>query len=169
MKDMNTNDQEQIKQRLSDSLRWICDQFMQEKIHSAKLNLMPPRDKVPEIYSLDYENIKDVFTISIKEKANNYINGNGIDFSKNDNGHFAAARIKKFSLLDNKSLMGNLISTIEKEKKLLSENIETKPDIVDYVVDKRILIFLELLIKKYYADLKRLYIKKSPYSPSTQP
>ena len=159
MKDIQRN--EQIKKILSDDFNRIFDQFMQEKVDTAMLFLMPPKDKVPEIDDVKYLQALDAFEILIKKDHDNYINGNGIDFSRDDNGRLTAVRIKKFSHLDDKKIRGNLISTIEKEKELLCENIETKPDIVNYVVDKRILVFLELLIKKYYTELKKVYLNNA--------
>jgi hypothetical protein len=118
---------------------------------------MPPKDKVPNITHINYEKANDFFEISFKEAANEYQNGNGIDFSKDDTGCLLATRIKNFSTLDDESNMENVILTIEKEMEYLSENINSKPYIVNYIVDKRILIFLKTLIKYYYFEIKRKY------------
>jgi len=145
---------ENIKQLLSNQLKNVCDQFMQEKVDSVQLNLMPPKDKTPEINNVDYLQSIDAFEIRLKENINDYNNINGLDISKDNNGHLEAVRINKFSYIDD-DIRKKLISAIKNEIDNLSDYINTKPDIVNYIVDKRILLFLEFLIGNYYSELKK--------------
>ena len=151
----------EIENKIKDSLNSFCDRFITEKIGSSKLVLMPPKYKCPKITYVNYEKDVDTFEIRLNKDFTQYINGNAIDLSKDDNGHLAAIRIKNFSNLDKKYLMGNAIATIEKEIERLSKNIDIEQDIANCVIDKRILLFIRVLIKKNYYELKKAYLNIS--------
>jgi len=150
----------EINQKIKKRLDIICDQFVEEEIGTTKLKLMPPKDKVPIISKLQYEKNDDAFEIYFNECNDYYYKTkNDIDFLEDKSGHLMAIRIRNFSKLDIESIKLSVLTTIENEIKSVSMEIRVKPDIINNVIDKRKLMFLDSVVKQDYKELKQEYIK----------
>jgi len=149
-----------IDQTIRKRLDVICDQFIEETIGTAKLKLMPPKDKVPIISKLHYEKSDDAFEIYFNE-CNDYKckTKENVDFLEDQSGHLMAIRIRNFSKLDIENIKLNVLTTIENEIQAVSMEITTKPDILNNVIDKRKLMFLDTVVKQDYNDLRKEYVK----------
>ena len=150
----------EINQKMKKRLDVICDQFIEEEIGSTKLKLMPPKDKVPIISKLKYEKGNDAFEIYFNECDNyKYNTKNDVDFLEDQSGHLMAIRIRNFSKLDIESIKINVQTTIENEIQAVSMEIKTKPDILNNVIDKRKLMFLDSVVKQDYKELRQEYVR----------
>lgn len=149
-----------INQKIEKRLDLLCDQFMEEHIGTAKLKLMPPKDRVPIISRIHYAKDSDTFEIYFKE-CDNYIckTNNTIDFLEDRSGHLMAIHIRYFSKLNAESIMLNVLTTIENEIKQVSMAFTAKQDILSNVIDKRKLMFLNDMVKDDYKELRREFVK----------
>jgi len=144
-----------INQLMNRRLNVICNQFIKERIGESELTLMPPKSKVPMINNFNYDAKQDIFEINFKECNDcNQKTKNGIDFFENQLGHLVAIRIRNFSKLDVKEIKLNVLSSIKNEIEHLSLELIQKRNILDNVIDKRKLMFLDNLVKHDYKELK---------------
>jgi hypothetical protein len=130
--------------------------FIKEKIGKNELSLMLPKDKVPIISSFNYDKNKDTFEIYFK-KHYDYKSKikNGVEFLEDNFGHLMAIRILYFSKLDVDSIKLNILASIKNEIEQVSMELRTKNDILDNVIDKRKLMFLDNLVKYDYKVIKK--------------
>jgi len=149
----------EINQMIGKRLELICNQFIEEEIDSAKLNIMPPKESVPIISRLNYEKSTDTFEIYFNECNDYNLKTNGdIDFLENNNGHLMGIHIRGFSKLDIENIKLNVLITIKNEIEQLSIELNAKRDILNNVIDKRKLMFLDQVVKDNYDDLRKEFI-----------
>lgn len=149
----------EVKQKIQKQLNIICDQFIEEEIGSAKLNLMPPIDKVPIITNMKYEKEKDTFEIYFSECDEPKIKSKeNIDFFEDQYGHLIAIHIRRFSKLNIDQIKINVITTIKNEIKQ-AEIAMKQSNIPDNIIDKRKLMFLNAIVRENYNELKTAYVK----------
>lgn len=149
-----------INQKMEKSLGLICNQFVEEHIGTAKLELMPPQDKIPIISRIHYERSTDTFGIYFDECSNyNCKTKDNIDFLEDQSGHLMAIHIREFSRLDVESIKLNVLTTIENEIQEVTMEFTARQDIINNVIDKRKLMFLNNIVKDDYKDLIKEYIK----------
>jgi hypothetical protein len=146
----------EINQLMNKRLEVICNQFIKEKIGENELNLMPPRDKIPIISRFYYDENENTFEIYFNE-CNEYVckTKSGIDFLEDKSGHLMAIRIRNFSKLDVEGIRLNVLTSIENEIELLSVELTKKQNILNNVIDKRKLLFLDELVKHGYEELRK--------------
>jgi hypothetical protein len=150
----------EINQKIKKRLEIICDQFIEEKIGTTKLKLMPPKNKVPIISKLHYEKSDDAFEIYFDECDDYRCKPeNNIDFLEDKSGHLMAIRIRNFSRLDIEGIRLSVLTSIENEIKSVTMETTTKLDILNNVIDKRKLMFLDSVVKQDYKELKKEYVK----------
>ena len=150
----------ELKQRITERLNGICDQFIKEKIGNVELTLMPPKDKVPIITRINYNESDDAFEIFFNECENyKYNSKNNVDFLEDQFGHLMAIRIRDFSNLELGTIMIDVLATIENEIQQVSLKLLKKQDILNKVIDKRKLIFLDTMVKEDYKEIKNAYVK----------
>jgi len=138
----------------------ICNEFIKEKIGESELSLMPPIDKVPIISGFSYDKTGDTFEICFKDCNDCVLKAkNGIEFLEDQSGHLMAIRILHFSRLDVDSIRLDILASIENEIEHVSMELITKRDILNNVIDKRKLMFLDNLVKHDYKELKREFVK----------
>ena len=144
-----------INQLMNSRLDVICNQFIKEKIGENELKLMPPRDKIPIITRFNYDKNEDTFEIYFNE-CNKYVikTKDVIDFLEDSAGHLMAIRIRNFSKLDVGGIGLNVLTSIENEIELLTIELTKKQDILNNVIDKRKLMFLDGLVKNDYKELR---------------
>lgn len=142
-------------------LEVICNQFIEEDIDSAKLNLMPPKDNVPIISRMYYTKESDTFEIYFNE-CNNYKpkERNDIIFLEDDIGHLMGIHIRNFSKLNIDNIKLDVLTTIENEIKQVSMELYSKRDILNNVIDKRKLMFLDTVVKNDYKDLRKEFVEE---------
>ena len=151
---------EDINKKMEKRLEIICNEFVEEQIGNAKLQLMPPKDKIPIIKDMHYEKDIDTFKIYFdKCDEYHYKFGTNIDFLENRLGHLMAIYIKNFSKLDIDSIKLNVYTTIKNEIQQVSMEFTAKQDILNKVIDKRKLMFLDNIVKDNYKELKRQFVK----------
>jgi hypothetical protein len=150
-----------ITKKIEKRLDVIFNQFIEEKIGSSHVNLMPTKDKIPVLKSLSYNKHDDVLEVLFKDCNNCKPKKKGnVDFIEDTSGDLVAIRIRQFSKLNAKNAKINIYTTIENEIKTLSMEITSKINIQDNVVDKRKLMFMGNILKYDYKDLKRKFIRK---------
>jgi len=149
----------EINHMIEKRLELICNQFIEEEIGSTKLNIMPPKENVPIISRLHYEKSTDTFEICFNE-CNDYNlkTKEGIDFLEDKKGHLMGIHIRRFSELDIGNIKLDVLTTIENEIKGLSIELNAKRDILNNVIDKRKLMFLDQVVKDDYEKLKREFV-----------
>ena len=149
----------EINHMIEKRLELICNQFIEEEIGSTKLNIMPPKENVPIISRLHYEKSTDTFEICFNEcNEYNLKTKGGIDFLEDNNGHLMGIHIRGFSKLDIENIKLDVLTTIENEIKGLSIELNAKRDILNNVIDKRKLMFLDQVVKDDYEKLKREFV-----------
>jgi len=148
-----------INQRMGKRLNVICNQFREEQIGDAKLNLMPPIDKIPIISRMHYNRDNDRFEIYFDE-CDKYIHKlkNGVDFLEDETGRLMAVYILNFSQLDIDNIKLDVFTSIENEIERLSMELSAKKDILNNVIDKRKLMFLDTVVKNDYNDLRKEFV-----------
>jgi hypothetical protein len=149
-----------ITEKIEKRLDLIFNQFIEEKIGSSHVNLMPTKDKIPVLQSLRYDEQDDALEIFFKDCDNqNLKRKENVDFIEDSSGALAAIRIRQFSKMDAESIKFNIYTTIENEIAALSMEITSKKNIQDNVVDKRKLMFLDDILKQDYGELKKEFVR----------
>ena len=150
-----------LKNKIEKRLEVICNQFIEEHIGDAKLKLMPPKDNIPIIKNIYYEKNTDIFKIYFNEEYNYHTikSKSNIDFLEDQLGHLMAIHIKNFSKLNIENIMLNIFTTIKNEIEQVSLQLIAKHDILNNVIDKRKLMFLNDVVKNNYNELRREYVE----------
>jgi hypothetical protein len=149
-----------VTKKIEKRLDVIFNQFIEEKIGSSRVNLMPTKDKIPVLKSLSYNKDDDALEVTFKDCDNCNLRQKGnVDFIEDISGDLAAIRIRQFSNLDAESIKINIYTTIENEIEALSMEITSKRNIQDNIVDKRKLMFMDNILKHDYKELKKEFIR----------
>ena len=149
-----------ITKKIEKRLDVIFNQFIEEKIGTSHVNLMPTKDKIPVLKRLGYSKSDDALEVVFKECGDCTLKQKGnVDFVEDNSGGLVSIRIRQFSKLDAESIQINVYTPIKNEINALSLEITSKNNIQDNVVDKRKLMFMDNILKHDYKELKREFIR----------
>lgn len=146
---------EKIIDKANDKLQIFFNQFIEEKVGSNTIKMMPPAEKIPVIDKFYYNRNNDTFEIVFKynPEINLFERKNGdVSFFEYENQLFAI-HIHNFSKQKIKTIKMNAITTLKNEIKTLVLALERKESISSNIVKKRKLEFTEKIVNE---DLEKI-------------